>query len=87
MVDRQPAVSTPQKTALKCLSVRTASAALCSTALNELVMTQAITDWTLCLEEAEMSLEIVRVKKEEKTRRGRERVTERDIKAEGWELN
>lgn len=50
-------------------------------------MTQAITDWTLCLEEAEISLEIVRVKKEEKTRRGRERVTERDVQAAGWELN
>lgn len=37
-------------------------AALCSTVLNELVMVQAITEWTQCLEEAEMSLDVVRAR-------------------------
>jgi len=37
-------------------------AALCSSPLNELVMVQAITEWTLCLEEAEMSLATVHVR-------------------------
>ncbi len=31
-------------------------------------MVQAITEWTLCLEEAEMSLDIVRVRWERKSR-------------------
>lgn len=37
-------------------------ATLCSTPLNELVMVQAITEWTRCLEEAGMSLDTVRVR-------------------------
>lgn len=58
-------------------------AALCSTPLNELVMVQAITEWTLVFGgEAETSLDIARVRwkpdrwerqKEEKEPRERER--------------
>ena len=43
-------------------------ASLCSTPLNELVMVQAITAWTFCLDEAEMSLDIVRVRWRRKRR-------------------
>lgn len=59
-------------------------------------MVQAITEWTLCLEEAEMSLDIVRVRWEREserlerrrkggTKRGRARVieTERERQRKG----
>ena len=47
-------------------------ASLCSTPLNELVMVEAITPWTLSLEEAEISLDVVRVRWERKTEKEEE---------------
>lgn len=51
----------PEQAALKWSSVGQEMAVVCSSPSNELIMAHTIMEWTFCLQEAEMSLDTVRV--------------------------